>query len=73
MFDLGRLSITDNDICLRNKRQDARKKADLLLKNEEISENEKSWIHNQIDDISKEYNGTIDTLVKHKGEEVMKV
>lgn len=63
----------DAKIALRNKRHDARKTVENQLKAEEISENEKWSTDNAIDDIVKSYNDIIDTMVKEKIEEVMKV
>lgn len=63
----------DAKIALRNKRHDARKTLEVKFKAEEISENEKKWNENKIDDVVKKYNDQVDEMVKQKGEEVMKV
>ena len=63
----------DAKIALRNIRQDARKTIDNLHKDSEISENEQISYENTVDDIIKEFNETIDSMVKSKSEEVMKV
>jgi len=58
---------------VRNKRQDARKHAEVQFKSEDISENTRHSIENQVDEISSKINDKIDDMVKNKGEEVMKV
>jgi len=63
----------DAKIALRNKRHEARKHAELAFKADEISEDEKKGRENKIDEIVKEYNETVDALVKGKSDDVMKV
>jgi len=63
----------DAKIAVRNKRQDARKHAEVQFKSEDISENTRHSIENQVDEISSKINDQIDQMVKNKGEEVMKV
>lgn len=63
----------DAKIAIRNKRQDARKHAEVQFKAEDISENTRKSIENQVDDISSKMNDHIDEMVKGKSEEVMKV
>ncbi len=63
----------DAKIAVRNKRQDARKHAEVQFKAEEISENTRHSIENQVDEISTKINDQIDAMVKGKSEEVMKV
>lgn len=63
----------DAKIALRNKRHDARKTAEVEFKADEISENEKKWRENTIDEIVKKYSDEVDRMVKDKSEEVMKV
>lgn len=63
----------DAKIALRNKRHDARKWIDNQFKAEEISENEKNSRENEVDKIVKEYNEKVESHVKAKSEEIMKV
>lgn len=63
----------DAKIAIRNKRHDARKQTELQFKAEEMSENTKKSIENEVDDIAKEFNDKIDEIVKNKAEDVMKV
>lgn len=63
----------DAKIAIRNKRQDARKHAEVQFKDETISENTRHSIENQVDEISSKFNDKIDDMVKGKSEEVMKV
>lgn len=60
-------------VWVRNHRHDARKKVDTMLAEETISKNEKENAYQEIDAIAKEYNDMIDSHVKAKSEEVMKV
>jgi ribosome recycling factor len=60
-------------IAIRNHRHDARKTLDNGLKNEEISENEKNSGEKKIDELTKEYNEKIDSMVKAKSEEIMTI
>lgn len=63
----------DAKIALRNKRHDARKDAEMAFKNDEISEDERKGHENKIDEIIKEYNEKVESLVKAKSEDVMKL
>lgn len=63
----------DSKVAIRNKRHDARKQAELQFKSDDISENTRYSIENQVDDISKEFNEKVEHMVKAKSEEVMKV
>lgn len=63
----------DAKIAIRNKRHDARKQAELQFKADEISENTRKSIENEVDEIAKEFNEKIDDVVKNKSVEVMKV
>ena len=63
----------DAKVWIRNHRHDARKKIDHLLEDEAISKNEKENAYQEIDEIAKEFNEMIDSHVKAKTEEVMKV
>lgn len=63
----------DAKVGIRNHRHDARKKIDHLLSDELISKNEKENAYKEIDEIAKEYNDSIDSHVKAKSAEVMKV
>lgn len=63
----------DAKIAIRNKRHDARKQAELQFKADDISENTRKSIENEVDDITKEFNDKIDDIVKNKSSDVMKV
>lgn len=63
----------ESKIAIRNLRQDLRNDIDKAFKAKELSENEKTTLEKQIDEITKKYNEKIEELAKVKAEEVMKV
>lgn len=58
---------------IRISRQDAMKATKKLLENKEISENENKINENNIEEITKEFNTKVDSLVKIKSDEVMTI
>jgi ribosome recycling factor len=63
----------DAKIALRNHRHDTLKLLKKDFDEKTISETEKSLLEKQIDETIKQHNSRIDTLVKHKNEEVMSI
>ena len=60
-------------VAIRNARHELRNEIDKQFKAKELSENEKTTLEKQIDDLTKKYNDAIDTLAKTKNDDIMKV
>lgn len=63
----------DAKISLRNIRQDANKEIKTEFDAKAISEDQKKVSEKQVDDLTKEFTTKIDTEVKNKSEDIMKV
>lgn len=60
-------------ISIRNIRHDWIKETKIQLDQKLISEDQKKWFEKQLDDIVKEFNNKIESKVKFKSEEILKL
>jgi ribosome recycling factor len=58
-------------VSIRNVRRDANKHVDVALKEKTLSEDEAERLKNEIQDLTKKYEGRVNELAKDKEEEVM--
>lgn len=61
----------ESKISVRNARHEAQKDVKKMFDEKEISEDQKKWYENKIDELTKEMTAKIDTIVKNKTEDVM--
>jgi len=59
-------------VSIRNIRRDANKTLEKMEKESEITEDDLNLAKKQIDDITKESSDKVDSLVKHKSDEILK-
>jgi ribosome recycling factor len=60
-------------ISIRNARRDGNKLADTEQKGGVLTEDEAASVKDQVTDLTKQYEGKIDEIIKHKQEEIMQV
>ena len=60
-------------IAIRNARRDANKLVDTEEKGSTITEDESKVVKEQIQDLTKQYEGKIDETIEHKKAEIMQV
>ncbi len=56
---------------LRQARQDAKNHVKKIFEEKEISEDQKKWLENDIDDVTKKYTDQIDSMIKAKQNEIL--
>jgi ribosome recycling factor len=59
-------------VSIRNVRRDANKQLDRLEKEGEITEDDRDTAKKQMDDLTRELSDTVDKLVAHKSDEILK-
>ncbi|MEZ6005674.1 MAG: ribosome recycling factor [Planctomycetota bacterium] len=60
-------------VSLRNVRRDANKEADALLKSKEITEDDNKGLHEEIQNVLKDYEAQVGDLQERKNKEIMEV
>ena len=60
-------------IALRNTRRDLNKHSDQMQKGSELTEDENHKLHDEIQNLLKEYEGKVDETLKHKVDEIEEV
>ncbi len=60
-------------VAMRNGRRESNKQADAMAKAGEVTEDQNHKLHQEIQDLLKEYEGKIDAVMKKKVDEIMEV